>query len=401
MQPDRRWSYAAVTSQPPSQTPSGSSLFKDRRLSFGSTSGDASSRAPAEAGVGPLRLSGRAARRHIAQRLVRESRARCPGPVHAPDVTTPGWTLQPGKHTTRVALSASHGGAPQGGIAESARTPNVFLFSDPSRGSAHGYGYDGWLPPGDVFQYTGDGAGDQQEVGGNKAVINSRAAGRTLRLFVAEGFVDNTKTVRPLYVGEFVLADPPYVRADALNAKGELRSVYVFALLPVGPVQSRSSDASPVGAPGSSTIAGDVETSVADAESEGHTSPTFNTSGSAPATGMRVESNLVKRFEKHLRSSGHAVGRKKIAIAGELQTLWTDTYDRTTNELYEAKGSANRHAVRLALGQLLGYVRHVKPELRGVLLPSEPTADLIALLHQHSVSCTYEKSPDVFVRLEP
>jgi hypothetical protein len=54
-----------------------------------------------------------------------------------------GPVLSPGEAIRRVDLHAAYGGGRQGGIAPSARTPNVLIFSDPASGEQHGY-FDGW-----------------------------------------------------------------------------------------------------------------------------------------------------------------------------------------------------------------------------------------------------------------
>jgi hypothetical protein len=45
-----------------------------------------------------------------------------PGPVR--------WSLEPGDTILRKELQRRYGGAGQGGIEPSAKTPNVFIFSD-------------------------------------------------------------------------------------------------------------------------------------------------------------------------------------------------------------------------------------------------------------------------------
>ena len=48
--------------------------------------------------------------------------------------------------------------------------------------------------------------------------------------------------------------------------------------------------------------------------------------------------------------------------------------------LYEAKGSAERMSIRLALGQVLDYGRYVEGSRLAILLPEAPAADLVELL---------------------
>lgn len=93
---------------------------------------------------------------------------------------------------------------------------------------------------------------------------------------------------------------------------------------------------------------------------------------------QRNEALLVDAYAAHLRSQGHTVYRQTISVEGEV--LVTDLFDETTGELTEAKSSADRGAIRLALGQILDYARYVRPELLTVLVPHRPSADLCALL---------------------
>ncbi len=118
------------------------------------------------------------------------------------------WELRPGEQIRRTVLHERFGGRRQGGIAPSAQTPNVFLFTDPASGPQHGY-FDGWAPDG-RFHYTGEGQrGDQQLIQGNRAVLDHRPQGRALRLFRAgRGMVT--------YLGEFELDEKdPFSQTDA------------------------------------------------------------------------------------------------------------------------------------------------------------------------------------------
>jgi hypothetical protein len=54
------------------------------------------------------------------------------------------WDLPIGALLSRAERKARFGGAMYGGIEPSSSSPNVFLYSDPARGEAYGYNYDGW-----------------------------------------------------------------------------------------------------------------------------------------------------------------------------------------------------------------------------------------------------------------
>jgi hypothetical protein len=109
------------------------------------------------------------------------------------------WDLQPGDRIRRVELHARYGGNGRSGIAPSARTPNVLIFSEARSGRQHGY-YDHW--EGATFQYTGEGQRRDQTMDNhvNAAVLNHAADGRVLRVFDGVGG-------EVTYVGELEL-DP-------------------------------------------------------------------------------------------------------------------------------------------------------------------------------------------------
>lgn len=136
---------------------------------------------------------------------------------------------------------------------------------------------------------------------------------------------------------------------------------------------------------------------------EAHATRQYSTAGTDPQIGQRRESALTAAFHAHLRAMGHDLCRLKIQPLGELRPLFTDTYDRTTNTLYEAKSSATRRSVRQLIGQLIDYRCHIQqPALRVcALLPTEPSADLLALIHSIGASCTWPSSAGQWTLAEP
>jgi hypothetical protein len=317
-----------------------------------------------------------------------------------------GWDLRPGDKLNRAERMARFGGGRQGGIEPSTRTPNVFVYSDPKAGAAFGYHYDGWNADGTVFLYTGEGgSGDQQLTSGNKAIAEHSERGNALRVFVADGTEPGSGTRRQLYVGEFRIDDAlPFIRAEAPGVDGLMRSVLVFRLRPIGDVLRRPEDVSNTGdvggeprAEAESAEALPAEAIAASVPLETLESPSFQFTGSAPGVAVRREADLVARFKLHLKHAGHKLDRYKLKPAGELRHLYTDIYDHTDNVLYEAKATATRDAVRMAVGQLLDYRRHVPgdPQL-AVLLPSRPADDLIAFLESLQIRCVYATGKSTF-----
>jgi hypothetical protein len=317
------------------------------------------------------------------------------------------WTLEPGQTLGRRARMEGFGGAMYGGIQPSSSSPNVFVYSDPQAGTTYGYNFDGWNAERTVFLYTGEGrSGDQRMRSGNAALFNHRDTGRAVRVFVAAGTEEGSGAKVQRYLGEFeVSADRPTLTAEAPDQDGVQRTVLVFRLRPVGTVLRRDQDVSAIGdapaRPQAGTVA--VETAelpVGNAEAvpiEAFSTGEYPVAGSTAATAVKREAELVTRYKTYLEKGGASCVRYKLRPPGELRDLFTDLVDETANVLYEAKGVATREAVRMAIGQLLDYSRHMPstPDL-AVLLPALPTADLRDLLSRHSIRCVYEDSNGVF-----
>jgi hypothetical protein len=260
---------------------------------------------------------------------------------------------------------------------------SVFLFSNPSVGETFGYNYDGWHNDG-TFHYTGDGQeGDQSlRTGGNKALLDAAGKGRAVRMFRSEG-------VHTTYLGEFELADPPYYRADAPDRNDEMRSVLIFRLLPVGQVVHDQTDDAPtdIAAPEELPIESvDIETYAKQHPDE-------------PPIAVRREAKLVLRYTAWLTSRGENAVRHRVPIPTG-GYLFTDVYNKATDELIEAKASAGRIYVRAGLGQVLDYSRFLSHKSRALLLPVRPSDDLIDLLHEHGVGVIWEDGK-TFERADP
>jgi hypothetical protein len=284
------------------------------------------------------------------------------------------WYLKPGETIERVKLHEEFGGRTQGGISPSSKTPNVFVFTDPAAGEQYGY-IDEWREDG-CFHYTAEGQrGDQQMKSGNRSILEHDPEGRALRLFTgARG------TVR--YEGEFALdAKEPWYTTEASEiGLKETRSVIVFRMRPkdVPAKPSRSKLDAVAAEPGVTQVP--VE--------EQWTEKAFVNPTREPFEVERREQKLVKDYMTYLQLQGHDVCRLKIVATGEAKPLFTDLYDVTTGTLIEAKGSVRRESIRMAVGQLADYRRHIGNGLKElvVLLPSEPRPDLADLLDSQDIT---------------
>jgi hypothetical protein len=150
------------------------------------------------------------------------------------------WDEPLGRLMTREERGAKYGGALYGGIEPSAKTPNVFVYSDPNKSGTYGYNFDGWdASDPNIYLYTGEGRiGDMTMNDGNAAILNHRERSRALRLFVFDHYVPGTKTALSRFVGEFeVDRELPYTVEKAPDEAGNERNAFVFRLRPVGEVE--------------------------------------------------------------------------------------------------------------------------------------------------------------------
>ena len=288
------------------------------------------------------------------------------------------WDLEPGQEILRKTLHQRFGGRQQGGISPSAQTPNIFIFYDPKTGEQHGY-YDEWRDDG-CFHYTGEGQrGDQEMKSGNAAVLHHKGEGRSLHVFQgASGTVT--------YEGAFELDDvEASYRTDAPETgNGPMRQVIVFRLRPIDiePLESTSKL--------NDVLAGPPRADVPIERQE--TERAYVNPGRKPYEAERREQKLVLALEAHLVALGHEVSRQRLLPPGEARPILTDLFDATTGMLIEAKGSVERNAVRMAIGQLCDYRRFFavgEVKYVAALFPTEPRADLCDLLREQDVIVVY------------
>ncbi|MBT2466572.1 hypothetical protein J7E97_01505 [Streptomyces sp. ISL-66] len=329
--------------------------------------------------------------------------------------------ITPGAVRTRAQLKALYGGGPQGGIIPSTTTPNILLFTDHKSAADFGY-QDGWLAEedesGPIFEYTGQGTkGDQSLSGNNGSVLRHVEDGRVLRLFIAVGYVGGGTTGARThrYVGEFTLDEhEPFVMRQVLDEEKTMRWVYVFRLRPAPGVEQTAEDFVPTAdttfitkvpaTPITDPALFAYEAKPAKATSSQKTKPEANSGKKItrkPTEAVEVtrrEAELSDRFLAFLTGQGRTVERLKIRVEGLNSTFFTDLFDATTNDLYEIKSNNSRNSIRMAIGQLIDYRRHITPKPANlvVLLPEEPDHDLCDLIASAGMTLVYEDG-DKFV----
>ena len=263
------------------------------------------------------------------------------------------------------------------------------LFSDPASGELHGY-FDGWKTDG-CFHYTGEGKrGDQEMVRGNRAILQAKQDGRALRVFKGTGG-------RVEYQGQFTLDTRQrwYLSDAPETGGGPIRSVIVFRLRPMG--------TKPQKAQGLPAPARKMAVSTVPIE-EYNTEKAFVDPNREPYEAERREAKLVQQFTQFMVAQGYTVDRLKITPVGETKPLFTDLYVKELRLLLEAKGSTDRIAIRMAIGQLTDYRRFAKSGARcAVLLPSRPREDLVELLHfaKITIYCAKDDGFEIIARKRP
>jgi hypothetical protein len=318
------------------------------------------------------------------------------GPRAVEATTAATWHLRPGETILRTALHDRYGGSRQGGTIPSRSTPNIFLFLDKKIGAAHGY-YDGWA--GERFYYTGHGQkGDQELRRANGAVAAHAATGKALRVFRG---VSGQVT----YLGEFRLDEQtPWFQMDAPEIGTDAtRQVIVFRLIPVGHVirEARDDIELPEGiAPAeidavvSGTARGPVFTEVPVEQQHAEEMEVSHPTTSHTAT--RREQTLVLEYKQALEAAGREIVRFRVLPEGEARELVSDVWDKSRNNLVEAKGTGMRGEIRMAIGQLYDYRRFLNPSPAcAVLLPAKPRPDVEALLTSAGIAAVW-KSGDSF-----
>jgi hypothetical protein len=286
------------------------------------------------------------------------------------------WELKPGDTISRVELHQRYGGIRQGGVSPSRSSPNVLIFSDTKVGERYGY-FDGWRADG-LFDYTGRGrTGDQQMTEGNLAILRHREDGRSIRLFFGvRGVVT--------YKGEFEIdPDSLFYQTDAPEfGTDRVRQVIVFRLRPMDTkppaVESKLDKLS-------SSSVSEVAVEALNTES------TFVNPKAETYEMFRREQSLVLAYKAYIQTKGSEVVRYQIRPEGEAKPLFSDLYDKSRNNLIEAKGTVAREAIRMAIGQLADYGRFVEPKPRlGVLLPTRPRKDLETLLLSQGIRAIWQ-----------
>lgn len=269
-----------------------------------------------------------------------------------------------GESIKRTEVHKQLAGSGQGGI-NPTRHGDVLLFSDPKVGEEFGY-HDGW--DGDSYLYSGEGQeGDMEFIKGNKAIRDHLQNGANIYLFFGS---KGTVT----FENQFVLdQDGPYQLIDSKDKNGEDRQAIIFRLNPIDQYISLL--------PKTNRDIGGETISEIVSEEAFETETSSRIQEEKIIISRRKESKLLDQYKKYRKQNNQsALKRNRIKINSN--TLWTDGWCEDEEMLIEAKSSSSRNHVRLAIGQLLDYRRHINPRPKklAILLPTKPQEDLIDLI---------------------
>lgn len=262
---------------------------------------------------------------------------------------------------------------------------NAFLiFHDPKTGKK--YGYDVWEGQNadDSFSYTGQGVeGHQKMTRSNLGLIKTYEMGLPIHFFKRPELGQPRKKYNPYtYVGEITLGSPPYTNQMALDKRGNLRDVFVFKLIPLGAAITYRPSEQQIQIGTSSWIAPGTDPS------------TNQPTPRIPTQIEYGENKLQKRFFEFLESTGEVISQKTIKLLGQQGALKPDFFLENKKMVIEAKPSAAREYVRLAIGQVLDYQNLLRRENNdikaGILLPRLPAEDLIYLCKQVGITLITE-----------
>jgi hypothetical protein len=105
---------------------------------------------------------------------------------------------------------------------------------------------------------------------------------------------------------------------------------------------------------------------------------------------VRREARLVADFASFLEGKGDEIVRNKVLPKGAAHPIYSDIFNKSRQQLIEAKAGGTRGDIRMAIGQLADYARYLSPTpTRAVLLDAKPHRDLLALLKSQEIAAIW------------
>ena len=256
------------------------------------------------------------------------------------------WTLLKGQSILRRLLHDRYGGTRQGGIAPSARTHNIFLFTDESSNSEHGYESDHWIDD-ETFLYCGGGqTGNQSLTKFNYAILNHKEDGKKLRLFSpASGTIT--------YLGELEIdSENPYEWIKGYGRDGNLREVIMFHLKRVN---TETAPAVQLLESQNSQVPFGVSYNLADENSRDISAPEpFTTDPNLLDRALQIHSITQNMIANWIIENG-LVPLSPSPDTCDFDIAWDSPNGKVVCEIKSISDANEKHQFRLGLGQVIDY----------------------------------------------
>ena len=293
------------------------------------------------------------------------------------------WTLLSGQSILRRSLHDRYGGTRQGGIAPSARTRNIFLFTDENSNTEHGYESDRWLDD-ETFLYCGGGqSGNQSLTRFNYAILNHKEDGKKLRLFSP---ASGTTT----YLGELEVDSlSPYEWIKGYGRDGSLREVIMFRLRRV---KSESNAGDEMHLNVNAIVSFGCEYRVADANSRGIAAPEpFTTDPNLLDRALQIHALTQNMIANWVRESGLTPLSPDSGTC-DFDIAWETQNGRVVCEIKSISETNEKHQFRLGLGQVLEYA-HALGAIPILVFSRKPTyPNLIDIARSAGVSVLWPEA---------
>lgn len=299
------------------------------------------------------------------------------------------WTLLRGQTILRTRLHDRYSGIRQGGIAPSKKTKNIFLFTDDSSNTAHGYERDYWVDD-FTFFYCGDGQiGDQEFSRRNLQVLNHIQDGRKLRLF-------SPVAGKVTYLGELRIdSEKPYEFANGIGRDGKERKVIMFRLNRVFDLNEENTrvtiNQESEGEFGSDYIfANEEPRSVAESE-------LFSNDPNLLDRALQIHS-LTQNIVAKWVISGSLIPLSPRTLSCDFDIAWESDFGKIVCEVKSLSDENEVHQFRFGLGQVLEYAQKIDaaPVLMFSRRPSQSA--LIDAAHKAGVAVLW---PEILIDYSP
>ena len=303
-------------------------------------------------GGGTITLDGLKALRNVVIYLLDDIEASQYGSENQQDLAHPEeWTLLRGQSILRVKLHDRYSGIRQGGIAPSRKTKNIFLFTDDSSNTEHGYERDYWVDD-FTFFYCGDGqTGNQELTRRNLQVLNHVGDGRKLRLF-------SPVAGKVTYLGELKIdLEKPYELADGVGRDGKSRKVIMFRLHRVLEDHVTGSPA-PQDSPSISEF-GRGYVFANEESRQVEPSDLFATDPNLLDRALQIHS-LTQNTVANWVLGETLIPQSPISSGCDFDIAWESDFGRVVCEVKSLSDENEVHQFRFGLGQVLEYAQKLK-----------------------------------------